>query len=44
MFHRNLVGRPDHPPAFTVMLVTESGKTCFDPGSGSLFGRMAEQV
>ena len=38
MFHRNLLGLPDHPPAFPATLVTESSSTCADPRSGSLFG------
>ena len=43
MFHRNLLGLPDHPPVFPTALVSESGRTFADPRSGSLFGRMAEQ-
>ena len=43
MFHRNLSGLLDHLLAFPATLVTESGETCADPRSGSLFGRMADQ-
>ena len=43
MFHRNLLGLLHHPLAFPATLVTESGTTCADLRSGSMFGRMAEQ-
>ena len=43
MFHCNLLGLHDHPPAPSASPVTESGKTCADLRSASLFGRMAEQ-
>ena len=43
MFHLNLSALLDHLLAFTATLVTESGETCADPRSGSLFGRMADQ-
>ena len=43
MFHRTLLDVPDPPLRFSITLVTESGTTCADPRSGSLFGRMAEQ-
>ena len=43
MFHRTLLDVPDPPPRFPTTLFTESGTTCADPRSGSLFGRMTEQ-
>ena len=43
MFHRNVVGLPDHLPAFPTTLVTESGTTCADLRSGSLFGPKVQQ-
>ena len=43
MFHRTLLDVIDPPLRFPTTLVTESGTTCADPRSGSLFGRMAEQ-
>ena len=43
MFHRNILGLPDHPLAFPATLVKEPCNTCADPRSGSLIGRMAEQ-
>ena len=42
-FNRILLGVPGHPPLLRTTLVTDSGTTCADPRSGSLFGRMAEQ-